>query len=111
MRCVARAVCLAAVAAITVVHPEAQRQLRYALFISGPDGEFDASGAVPAIELAEDYIRRNASVLDGYELIHSPMEDTLVGCSQCIGNSVPVIAWLLIPPVMIVLYSVLGPSL
>ena len=69
--------CLIVVAAITVVH--SQRQLRYALFISGPDGEFDASGAVPAMELAEEYILRNESVLNGYDLRHSPVEDTLVG--------------------------------
>ena len=64
--------------AITVVSSQ-HAQLRYALFISGPDGEFDASGAVPAIELAEDHISINTSVLDGYELRHSPLQDTLVG--------------------------------
>lgn len=70
---------LIVIAAIAVVRPQSPvQQLRYALFISGPDGEFDASGSVPAIELAEEYILSNTSVLDGYELRHSSVQDTLV---------------------------------
>ena len=84
MQCVSsrlRDLFLIAIAAIIAVHPQAPtvQQLRYALFISGPEGEFDASGSVPAIELAEEYILKNKSVLDGYELRHSPVQDTLVG--------------------------------
>lgn len=85
MQCLSSRLCdlfLIAVAAVVAVHtqtPPTAQQLRYALFISGPDGEFDASGSVPAIELAEEYILKNTSVLDGYELRHSTVQDTLVG--------------------------------
>ena len=67
---------LTVVAAITGVHP--QRELRYALFTSGPEGAFDSSGSVPAIELAEEEILRDPSVLSGYVLNHTQIEDTLV---------------------------------
>ena len=70
---------LIAVAAVIAVQPQAPRQLRYALFITGPNGEFDGSGSVPAIELAEEYVLKNKSVLEGYELRHSTVQDTLVG--------------------------------
>ena len=83
MQCVSsrlRDLFLIAIAATIAVHPQSPtvQQLRYALFISGPDGEFDASGSVPAIELAEEYVLKNKSVLGGYELRHSPVQDTLV---------------------------------
>ena len=70
---------LIAVAAVIAVQPQVPRQLRYALFITGPNGEFDGSGSVPAIELAEEYVLKNKSVLEGYELRHSTVQDTLVG--------------------------------
>lgn len=63
--------------AVVIVMVQSRRQLRYALFTSGPESDFDASGSVPAMELAEEYIL-NASLLHGYELRHSPIQDTLV---------------------------------
>ena len=63
--------------AIVIMVVQSRRQLRYALFISGPESDFDASGSVPAMELAEEYIL-NASLLHDYELRHSPVQDTLV---------------------------------
>jgi hypothetical protein len=83
MKCVSsrlRDLFLIAIGAVSAVHPQGPtvQQLRYALFISGPDGEFDASGSVPAIELAEEVLK-NKSILEGYELRHSPVQDTLVG--------------------------------
>ena len=52
--------CLAVIAAIAGAQP--QRELRYALFTSGPDGAFDSSGSM---ELAEEEIHRDPSVLQG----------------------------------------------
>lgn len=63
-------------AAVTVVQCQ-RRRINYALFTSGPDGSFDASGAIPAMELAEEFVF-NSSVLKDYELRHSPIQDTLV---------------------------------
>ena len=54
------------------------RELRYALFTSGPEGVFDTSGTVPAMELAEEEIFNDSSVLGGFRLTHMPVEDTLV---------------------------------
>ena len=55
-----------------------QRQLRYALFTSGPGGAFDSSGAIPAIKLAEKEIMMDPSILPGYSLQHTAVQDTLV---------------------------------
>ena len=54
-------------------------ELKYALFTSGPLGGFDSSGAVPAIELAEEILNQNNSVLSGYRLTHTEVEDTIYG--------------------------------
>ena len=55
------------------------QQLRYALLTAGPlTGGFDSSGAVPAIELAEEIINADRSILPGYNLTHTPVLDTLV---------------------------------
>ena len=61
---------------LRVAHSE---ELRYALFTSGPTGSFDSSGAVPAIELAEEMINADSSILSGYNLTHTPVVDTIVG--------------------------------
>ncbi|XP_064391124.1 gamma-aminobutyric acid type B receptor subunit 2-like [Halichondria panicea] len=53
------------------------QELRYALFSSGPTGGFDSSGAVPAIELAEELINADNSILPGYNLTHTPVVDTM----------------------------------
>ena len=53
-------------------------ELKYALFTSGPLGGFDSSGAVPAIEIAEDMLNQNNSVLSGYRLTHTDVVDTRV---------------------------------
>lgn len=54
------------------------QELKYALFTSGPIGGFDSSGAVPAIELAEDMINMNDSILPGYNISHTAVVDTMV---------------------------------
>ncbi len=54
------------------------RILRYALFTSGPTGSFDSSGTVPAIQLAEELINADSSILPGYNLTHTPVVDTMV---------------------------------
>ena len=72
--------CLAATSlfAITIAQPSI-RELRYALFTSGPEGDFDSSGAIPALELAEEEVFRDSSVLEGFNLTHLAIQDTLVG--------------------------------
>ena len=63
---------------VTAAHCE---QLRYALFTAGPGltgPGFDSSGAVPAIELAEEMINADSSILPGYNLTHTPVINTLV---------------------------------
>ena len=67
---------LIAAAVISVTLP--QRQLRYALFTSGPGGAFDSSGAIPAVELAEKEIMMDPSILPGYSFQHTAVQDTLV---------------------------------
>ncbi len=57
------------------------KELRYALFTSGSTGGFDSSGAVPAIELAEELINADSSILPGYNLSHTPVVDTVVSRS------------------------------
>ena len=69
--------CLTVLAATTGVLP--LTELRYALFTSGPEGTFDSSGAIPAVELAEEEIINDSSVLEGFRLTHMSVEDTLVG--------------------------------
>ena len=54
------------------------QELRYALFTSGTTGGFDSSGVVPAIELAEELINADSSILPGYNLTHTPVVDTMV---------------------------------
>ena len=54
--------------------------LQYALFISGPEGGFDTSGTIPAVELAEEEIFNDPSILEGYSLTHTPIKDTQVHC-------------------------------
>ena len=56
-------------------------QLEYALFTAGPTGGFDSSGAVPAIELAEEMINADSSILPGYNLTHTTVYDTMVSYS------------------------------
>ena len=63
--------------AITGAQPST-RELRYALFTSGPEGAFDTSGAVPSMQLAEEEVFRDASVLEGFNLTHMAVQDTLV---------------------------------
>ena len=53
-------------------------ELRYALFTAGPTGGFDSSGAVPAIELAEEMINADSSILPGYSLTYTAVYDTMV---------------------------------
>ena len=44
-------------------------------------GGFDSSGAVPAIEIAEELINLSDSVLPGYNLSHTTVVDTMVSCT------------------------------
>ena len=67
---------LTILAATTGVQPF--RDIHYALFTSGPEGDFDSSGAIPAMELAEEEIFKDPSVLEGFRFTHIPVEDTLV---------------------------------
>ena len=61
-------------------------ELKYALFTSSVG--FDSSGAVPAIELAEEMVNRNSSILSEYTLVHTEVRDTLVStCSYLIRSS------------------------
>ncbi len=60
------------------------KELKYALFTSGPTGSFDSSGAVPAIELAEELINADSSILPGYNLTHTPVVDTTVRSIECV---------------------------
>ena len=62
---------------IEAAHP-GLRHLRYAVFTSGAGSAFDSSGSIPAIELAEEDINNNPTILQGYVLHHSSVEDTLV---------------------------------
>ena len=59
-------------------------ELKYALF-TATEG-FDSSGAVPAIELAEEMVNKNSSILPGYTLTHTEVRDTKV--SMALGLSV-----------------------
>ena len=54
-------------------------ELRYALFTSGPEGNFDSSGAIPAMELAQEEIFKDPFILKGFRLSHIPVQDTMVG--------------------------------
>ena len=54
------------------------RQLRYALFTSGPGSVFDSSGSIPAIELAEEEILKQPALLKGYALNHVQIAETMV---------------------------------
>ncbi len=58
------------------------QELKYALFTSGTTGGFDSSGVVPAIELAEELINADSSILPGYNLSHTPVVDTMVRSSR-----------------------------
>ena len=58
------------------------QELKYALFTSGPMGGFDSSGAVPAIEIAEELINLSDSVLPGYNLSHTTVVDTMVSANR-----------------------------
>ena len=49
-------------------------ELKYALFTATEI--FDSSGAVPAIELAEQMVNSNDSILPGYTLAHIGVKDT-----------------------------------
>ncbi len=51
-------------------------ELKYALFTATEI--FDSSGAVPAIELAEQMVNSNDSILPGYTLAHIGIKDTKV---------------------------------
>ena len=70
-------VCLVVVAAFTDSQPPRHR-LRYALFTSGSGSAFDSSGAIPAIELAEEEITKDPSILSGYSFQHTAVQDTFV---------------------------------
>ncbi len=50
------------------------KELRYALLTAG----LNSPGAVSAIELAEELINADSSILPGYNLTHTPVVDTVV---------------------------------
>ena len=72
--------CLTALATIrSSCRVQPTRKLYYALFISGSKGDFDSSGAIPAMELAEEEILKDPFILKGFSLSHIPVQDTMVG--------------------------------
>ena len=55
-------------------------KINYAfMFSGGGTGGFNSSGSLPAVELAEDMIRANSSILAGYNLTHIAARDSRVG--------------------------------
>ena len=52
-------------------------ELKYSLFTSSEG--FDTSGAVPAVELAEEMVNKDGYILPGYTLVHEEIKDTKVG--------------------------------
>ena len=62
---------------VTKSSAKVTKELHYAVFTSGPEGAFDSSGSVPAIEIAEEQIAKS-SVLQSYALTHTSIEDTYV---------------------------------
>ena len=54
------------------------KMLPYALFTSSVESPYASSRSVPAIELAEDEILKDPTILEGYVLNHTSVEDTLV---------------------------------
>ena len=76
MKCTFNLYCALLPLVFTLAQP--LRELPYALFTSSVESPFVSSGAVPAIELAEDEILKDPSLLPGYVLNHTSVEDTLV---------------------------------
>ena len=62
---------------VAASHGQTTKKLHYAVFTAGPEGAFDSSGSIPAIEIAEEQVA-SSSVLDGYLLNHTSVEDTYV---------------------------------
>ena len=52
--------------------------LPFALFTAGPEGGFDSSGSVPAVEIAEEQILISGTILNGYRLRHTAVQETRV---------------------------------
>ena len=67
--------------ALAIAQPP--RELNYALFTSGFDSSFDSSGSVPAIEIAEEQILNEPSLLSRYTLHHTSVQDTRVRKTTC----------------------------
>lgn len=53
-------------------------QLHYGLFTAGGSGGFSSSCVEPAIQLAEDTINNNSTLLSNYSLSHTGVMDTQV---------------------------------
>ncbi len=69
-------VCVSSLLLLSFLEAIHSQELRYALFTSSPN----ELGAVPAIELAEELINADSSILPGYNLTHTgtPAVDTMV---------------------------------
>ena len=77
MKCICVCLCCATLTFMfTVAQP--LKKLSYALFTSSVESPYASSRAVPAIELAEEEILRDQTILEGYILTHTSVEDTLV---------------------------------
>ena len=61
-------------------------EITYAFMTSG-GGATDSSGSLPAIELAEEMIRANSSILADYNLTHTAPRDTHVSRSMQSSHS------------------------
>ena len=82
--------CLTALATIrSSCRVQPTRKLYYALFISGSNGDFDSSGAIPAMKLAEEEILKDPSILQGYALTHTPVKDTQASLLSHSANYYP----------------------
>ena len=78
-------ICLLSLTLLYSLNGVRSYQLRYALFTADSlSGGFDSSGAVPAIELAEEMINADSSILPGYSLTHTGVHNTMV--SSCISS-------------------------
>ena len=62
---------------IALAQQQQRTEISYAFMTSG-GGDFVTSGVAPAIELAEEMIRANRSILAGYNLTHTAALDTQV---------------------------------
>ena len=52
------------------------RRIYFGHITSFGDSGYNSSGAVPAVELAVEHINNNPSILPGYKLVSTPVQDS-----------------------------------